>query len=299
MEYARSVADGRVKDSTLFYFHRQAGDDHDLTTAEGARAAVIEASGIAASWRDIDAIVSLWNDPTTDRTFWERVWCNRLVQGSRQAFDAELWKRLAAPRAVEPGSLIVVGFDGSQFHDSTAVVATEVETGYQWLAGLWEKPFGITEWRVPAADVDACIHDLFDRFEVWRMYADPPYWESWVAAWAGEFGEDRVIEWWTNRNTQMSKALRSFKTAMDERSLRHDGDVRLTRHIGNARKFDLPQKDEDGRALYVIRKERPDSPLKIDAAVSATLSWEARTDAIASGATSEGHFQAMVLGGRA
>src|SRR5690606_11425586 len=28
MEYARAIAEGRAKDSTLFYFHRQASDDH-------------------------------------------------------------------------------------------------------------------------------------------------------------------------------------------------------------------------------------------------------------------------------
>ena len=80
MEYALAVHDGRIKDSGLFFFHRQASDAHDLTTEAGARAAVIEASGPAVVWRDIDAIVALWKDPTTDRAFWERVWCNRLVK---------------------------------------------------------------------------------------------------------------------------------------------------------------------------------------------------------------------------
>jgi hypothetical protein len=56
---------------------------------------VIEASGEAAKWRDIDAIVGLWNDPTTDRQYWERVWCNRLVKGGSQAFDVVRWKTLA------------------------------------------------------------------------------------------------------------------------------------------------------------------------------------------------------------
>jgi hypothetical protein len=35
--------------------------------------------------------------------------------------------------------------------------------------------------------------------------------------------------------------------------------------------------------MYVIQKETPSSPLKIDAAAAAALSWEARGDAIASG----------------
>src|SRR5690606_33062251 len=78
--YARAVADGRIEDSQLFYFHRQAGEigvDLELKTAAAAREAVLEASGAAATWRDVDAIVGLWSDPTTDRKYWERVWLNR------------------------------------------------------------------------------------------------------------------------------------------------------------------------------------------------------------------------------
>jgi phage terminase large subunit-like protein len=287
MQYAQAVADGTVTDASLFFFHRQAGDEHDLTTAEGARAAVIEASGPAAAWRDIDGIVTLWKDPTTDRAYWERVYCNRLVKGASQAFDVERWKALAKPKAVEHGALVTLGFDGAMFHDATAIVATEVWTGYQWLAGLWESPIGRSDWQVPAAEVDETIRSLFNEYTVWRLYADPPYWQSWIAKWVGEFGEERVIEWWTNRRRQMTAALEGFHTAMREGSLSHDGSKDLARHVGNARREDLHQRDEQGKALWLIRKERPDSTFKIDAGMAACLSWEARTDAIASGALSE------------
>jgi hypothetical protein len=63
----------------------------------------------------------------------------------------------------------------------------------------------------------------------------------------------------------------------------HDGIRDLARHIGNARRSDLPQLDEQGKKLWLIQKERPDSPQKIDGAVAAVLSWEARTDAVAAG----------------
>ena len=94
MEYARAIEEGRTKDASIFYFHRQASDDHDLTTEEGVRAAIIEASGAAASWRDIDAIVSFWKDPTTDRQYFRRVWLNQLVKGGQQAFNVERWRSL-------------------------------------------------------------------------------------------------------------------------------------------------------------------------------------------------------------
>jgi len=289
MEYAQAIADGRTADSALFFFHRQASDAHDLTTKEGSRAAVIEASGPAAVWRDIDAIVQMRSDPTTDRAYWERVYCNRLVQAESQAFDVERYKSLAVTpkKIVKPGTLIAVGFDGAMFHDSTEIECTEIETGYQWMAGLWERPVNLRPdepWQVPAEEVDAVMCSLFETYNVWRLYADPPYWQSWISKWRGQFGEERVIEWWTNRRRQMTAALEAFTTAITEGTLSHDGSPDVVRHLGNARKKELPQRDEQGKALYLIQKERPDSTHKIDAAMASILSWEARMDAIASGA---------------
>lgn len=294
MDYAQAVEEGRVSDSSLFFFHRQAGDEHDLTTREGARAAVIEASGPAAAWRDIDAIVSLWNDPSTDRAYWERVWCNRLVKSASQAFNVERWKALATDVSpVKKGDKITLGFDGAMFHDSTGLVATHIQTGYQWVSGVWERPLNVDEWQVPAHEVDAVVRRMFSEYDVWRLYADPPYWQSWIASWAGdsklkriEDGKevDTVVEWWTNRRKPMSAALESYDTAMKEGTVSHAGDPRLTRHIGNSRKREIPgERDEQGKALWLISKDRPDSLQKIDLAMSGVLSWEARMDAIAAG----------------
>lgn len=289
MEYARSVVDGKTADSRLFFFHREASAKHDLTTDAGVRAAVTEASGPVAVWSDIESIVQQFQDPTSDRAYLERVWLNRLVQSSTQAFDVEQFKKLTrVGYQPKPGALITVGFDGAIFHDSTAIVATDVETGYQWLAGLWEKPTtprapGTPEWQVPEAEVDATMRELFRVHTVWRLYADPPYWQSMIATWRGLYGEARVIEWWTNRRLQMRNALEGFDTAIKTGAVRHDGHAGFVRHVGNARRADLPQSDEQGKKLWLVQKERPDSPHKIDAAVAATLSWEARTDAIAAG----------------
>lgn len=304
MEYAEAVDQGRVTEAAFFFFHRQAGDAHDLTTAEGARAAVIEASGPAASWRDIDGIVSLLSDPGVDRAYWERVWCNRLVKGSTQAFDVGVWERLRrADSPVKPGDRITLGFDGAMFRDATALVATHVASGFQWLPGLWERPVALpTEvaWQVPVAEVDSLVRELFATYAVWRLYADPPYWQSWLAQWAGDpaLGPEKVIEWWTNRRRPMTAALENFTTDMRSGTISHDGDARLTRHLANSRRHDLPgQIDEQGKPLWLIQKERPDSPNKIDAAMAAVLSWEARTDCIAAGGVKPPSFQIFVLGG--
>lgn len=291
-DYARQVADGKIKDSRLFFFHRQASDHHNLTTEEGIRAAVIEASGPVAEWSDIDGIVEQWKDPTADRAYLERVWLNRLVRASERAFDVQKWRDLARPDyEPTPGAMITLGFDGSRYHDATAIVATEVATGYQWLVGLWEQPHGIEGWEVPAAEVEAAIAEAFQRYDVWRMYADPPYWESYVAQWAGQYGEKRVMEWWTNRQKPMAYAIRAFVGAIAAGELSHDGNPHLMRHIGNACRRVLNIRDENGQPLWTMYKERSDSPHKIDAAMAAVLSWEARNDALAAGVSGRSVYE--------
>lgn len=288
MDYARMVRDGKITDSKLFFFHRQASEKHDLTTREGVLEAVREASGPVADWSDLTGIVDQWQDPTADVSFLERVWLNRPVKSSARAFDVEQWKALADPTGrPAPGTLITLGFDGARFRDATALVGTDVERGYQFLLGLWERPQGAAEWEVPVPEVKAAVKEAFDTWNVWRMYADPPYWEGTVDEWAGEYGAERVIAWWTNRLRQISYAVRAFHGAIVGGELSHDGDEDLARHVGNAAKKELTLRDDEDRPLWCIQKERPDSPHKIDGAMAAVLSWEARGDAIASGALTE------------
>ena len=284
MEYAKAIDEGRVKDARIFFFHREASDEHDLATRKGRKAAVEEASGPAAQWRDIDGIVALADDPTTDRSYWERVWTNRLVMSQSKAFDPVRWDELAGTADLPPdGETIVLGFDGALFNDSTALLGGVIDTRHIFVLGVWERPYNATDWQVPVDEVDDAVMAAFDRWNVWRFYGDPPYWQAQMAKWAGQFGAERVIEWWTNRRAQMTRALESFQTNMRSGTLSHDGNKDLRRHIANAVRHDLPQLDEQGRPLYLIRKERSDSPNKIDAAMAAVLVNEAIDDAVASG----------------
>lgn len=293
MNYARAVIDGKKSDARLFFFHRQASDGYDMTKPDQARAAVTEAAGPTAAWKDINRIAEQWQDPTSDLAYLERTYLNRPVQASAQAFDAARWAELAEPgRVIPDGALVTLGFDGARSHDGTALVATEVATGLQQLVGLWEQPMSLAagrleEWEVPEAEVDASVTESFQRWDVWRMYADPPYWEGPLSQWRGRYGERRVIEWRTNRYRQMAAALRAYTTAMAVGEVSHDGNAELARHIGNACRRALNFTDDQGQRMWVIQKETPGSPKKIDAAMAGCLSWEARNDAIAAGALNE------------
>jgi hypothetical protein len=157
-----------------------------------------------------------------------------------------------------------------------------VATGFQWPLGIWERPQQLPDWKVPEQEVDGVVADAFERWSVCRFYCDPPKWEGWVSTWAGRY-EKRVFEWWTNRRKPMAYAIRSFIGAIAARHVSHNGDARLAVHVANARKMHTNLVDEHGKPLWILRKERPDSPDKIDAAMAAVLSWEARNDALAAG----------------
>lgn len=313
MEYARMVRDGAITDSKLFFFHRQAGEKHkELITKEQIRAAVIDASGPIAEWSDITGIVDQWQDPKADRTFLERVWLNRPIRQASKAFDVNAWKALAMHGYRPPkGAIITLGFDGARFRDSTCLVGCEIATGFEFLLGLWEKPpqaktksEGEQAWECPVNEVDAAVANAFEEWKVWRMYADPPYWESKVDEWAGKHGKDVVAFWWTNRNKPMAFAIQAFNEAIRAGEIHHDGHEGLTRHIGNSVRRDLQMRDDQGKPLFVIQKERPDSIFKIDGAMAAILAWEARGDAIKVGAGNpepEPEFQMIFInmpGGR-
>ncbi len=288
MQYAQQITettDGTK--SRLFFFHREASPRHDLETADGLRAAIIEASGpYIAKWTPVDTIAEQFQAPDADRAYLERVWLNRPVQASGLAFNVERWRDLAKRDVViPPGAAITLGFDGSRYDDSTALIATAVDTGFQWPLSIWAHD-GTPTWEAPVAEIDGAVADAFAQFFVLRMYCDPPKWESWVAEWSGRYGKTRVAEWWTNRRKPMAYAIRSFENAIQAGEVTHDGNAVVTSHLANSRRLYTNLTDEHGARLWILRKERPDSPNKIDAAVAGVLSWEARNDAIQAGEAS-------------
>lgn len=304
MAYARAIQEGTKSDPKLFFFHRQAGDSIAIYDREGKvnpkqlRKAVLEASGPAAPWTDVEGITEQWDDPAADRSFLERVWLNRPRQASDRAYDAAAWKRCHRPDYEIPDeAMVVLGFDGARTDDSVALVVTEIDTGHQAVAGLWEKDGD--GWEAPEDEVNEAVEAAFARWQVVRMYCDPPYWETEVATWARDHGEKVVIRWRTNQWSKMADACRSYATAIANGHVSHDGNPRMAVHIGNAHKLLLRSLDSDRKPQWVTVKERKDSPNKIDCAKAGELSWEARRDALTGGAgDEESEFDRQVAEGK-
>jgi hypothetical protein len=291
-EYAEAVVAGRAADNQLLYVHRFAPDEMPTDTPKQVRAALAEATGPATWSSDVEPLVSHWFEPKCDRSYYRRVWFNQWVKGGAKAFDPAAWMACTNDQLtgvkIPAGTLITLGFDGARRRDSTGLIATDVASGFQQMVACWERPHDATDdWEIDAQLVDLAVEQSFSEWNVWRMYADPPYWDEWVDEWEGRYGGGaggRVLRWYTNRLKPMAHALRTFKQAIDDGTLTHDGDPQYAAHVANAVRQNIVVRTDEDEPLWVVKKERADSPLKIDLTVAGCLSWEARGDAIAAGA---------------
>ena len=292
---AQSIAKGEVDEPSMFFFRRWAGDEHsDLSTVELRIAAVADATGPIGEWGpgQFERIAKDWDRKGIDKAYWERVYLNRWRMSGSQAFDmikVEALMRDDDDRDYEPipdGAFVTAGFDGARFRDATAITITEIATGRQMLLGCWERPENLEEWEVPEDEVSDLVADMMSRYQVWRMYCDPPHWTETVASWAARW-PDQVIEWHTQIKSRMVPALRTYVEALDSGLVTFSANVWrdvLIRHMGHAARRELKTLDEFGQPQWILQKQDGRLEDKFDAAMAAVLSWTACVDARREGA---------------
>lgn len=240
-----------------------------------------------APWVDLDRIdAEIEELVDRDPAQAERFYLNRVVAAEAAVFDPAVVDGRARPGwAPDPGSLIVIGVDGARFQDALAIVATDVESGHQWPLGVWERPENAPDgYEHPVDEVDGVVVEAFDRWQVWRLYADPQWIEHLLDRWSGRWGRDRVVAWMTNRPRQIAFAVRNLEAAVAAGDWSHDADPVFVRHLLDARRQLVGVYDDERRQMHTLSKDRRGSPRKIDAAMAAVISWEARGDALAAGA---------------
>lgn len=226
----------------------------------------------------------------------ERYFMNRIVPGEDRAFDPKQWRELAKTGTTIPkAKTIVIGVDGARFRDALAMVATDVETGFQWPLGIWVRPENAEDdYEHPMDEVDGALIGAFEEWDVWRVYIDPGSQYANIAPlmerWQGRYGEKRIIEWLMTRLRPTAFMIRGYASAIATGDVTHDGDAVFEEHIKNARRKMVNVYDEDGHAMFVLQKDSPNSRNKIDAASAGALSWQARGDAIAAGAMESGGY---------
>ena len=182
------------------------------------------------------------------------------------------------------GTSVCGGFDGSTVSDHTVIKLETIEGrlftpryGPDRRPTIWAP----AEWggRTPRAEIDAAWAELDETYAIERVYCDPWHFTSEIGVWARRYGEDKFLEWHTNRDRAMHEALELMVTDLATGTLTHDGCPITTLHVGNARKLARP----GGR--YILGK--PSETQKIDAAMGGALAHKAAVDARAAGWTDE------------
>ncbi|MEN0014558.1 MAG: hypothetical protein AAGC46_14410, partial [Solirubrobacteraceae bacterium] len=249
--------------------------DKDLVIAQ------LRAAYGDAEWMVTDRVINRMREESTARA--NRYFLNAVVPGDESYISLRhVDKAIEAAGAdrIEPGDDVCVGFDGSRADDGTALYAVRMADGLVQRLGYWQRPVSAPpDWKVPGLAVEEAMREAFSTYKVIKFYGDPPYWPNEIDRLGRDFPE-QVFEWFTSRRMPMWQALERFRIAIEEGDAKiaydHDpqfGDV-LRTHLGNAVRTPVP-------AGYGIAKPKQKS--KIDAAIAATLAWEARADALVDG----------------
>jgi hypothetical protein len=309
---ANLIEEGKARRAKLLFDHRwgQIGDElidrsttaKPLTREEeeaALTAAVLEAYGDAIAWNDLEGILDTILDTRKAEADSRRYYLNALTAAVNAWVTPELLERITmAARSdhfvgLKPGDTITLGFDGSMNDDSTVLAGCRVSDRHIFPLHVQQVPDGpeAEGWAVDRQEVDAAVHDAFNSYNVVGFYGDPPYWQDYIDNWGIEY-EDRLrihasgkstIQWWTNRDVAMARAVERFHTAMLNKQVIFpvagtDTPKDVAGMIATFRLHFLNARNWTRRAGKLIGKERKGSPLKMDFAIAATLAYEAASD---------------------
>lgn len=268
--------EGRSRnESRILYDARIAPPDTDMSDDESLRRALEHVYG-DCWWADIRPImVRIW-DPKSRPDDSKRKYLNWPTAPEGAWADPQDWAKIADPhRVVADREAVVLFFDGSKTRDTTALLGCCLSDGHVFTIDVWEpdNSHASTD-AVPVEAIDAAVERSFDRYDVQAFFADVKEWEgftkvTWpqrykskLTLWAVPGGKQPEPIAWDMRSHvyDFVMAAELCEAEIREGRFTHDGDARTARHIRNARRADT-------RWGISVKKESPDSPDKIDAAV--------------------------------
>lgn len=311
----------RSKKQDLLLDHREAPPEVDVYDEDSLRAGLICAYGDSASdnggWVNIDGVIDEYWDENTDPQEARRFFLNQITSASDAYLSAYELAACVEPKPVDLGTPITLGFDGSEGRtrgkaDATALIAVRISDGYAWQVLIREPPSNPREarlWTAPVFEFDIAVQQMFRDYKVVGFYADPSGWEAHISHWEETYGRKLriraggdahhpIMAWPRGKTAQVVPFIKRLKASIlasgqarmaamteykGDRSklsgvgeFTYDGSHELTQHLLNARM----RKHTTG---YLLAKDFPESPRKIDGTYALVLAWKARLDALAKG----------------
>lgn len=264
-QHGKRVAAGEVDDPSFFFrWWEPAQQDADWRDPE-VWAEANPAYGDFLFQDDFESSAK-----TTPENEYRTKRLNQWVSSTQAWLPQGVWDGLAADRSVEPGTRVVLGFDGSYNNDSTGLVGCTVEPEpHLFLIEAWEKvDHPEPDWQVPRSEVMEAIRRACQKFSVAEVAMDPYRWEREMQ----ELTEEGwpIVEWPTSSPARMVPACAKFYDSAMQGRLSHDGNPRLARHVENA------VLKVDGKGPRIV-KDHKWSPRKIDLAVCAVVAHDRAT----------------------
>ena len=259
-EYGKKIALGEIDDPSFFFAWWEANNDNDYRSELSWREANPGYADIVAA--DDFASAILRTPEAEFKTKRLNIWTSTsdtwLPHGS--------WDALADVREIPDGSDVVLGFDGSFNGDCTAIVAVSVgEIPHIMPVAVWEKPDEAdANWQIPVLEVEDAIRAAATRWQVLEIACDP---YRWARTFQVLDDEGLPVVTFPQTASRMTPATTRFFEAVVNKTITHDGDARLARHIGNA------QLRTDNRGSR-LAKEAKGSKRRIDLAVSSVMALE-------------------------
>ncbi len=180
------------------------------------------------------------------------------------------WEAIQETADVGLGDPVVLALDGSYNNDTTALVGVKIpvdddEKPHIFVAGVWERPPHADEhWTVDVLDVEERIRECARTWNVLEIACDPYRWARTMQVLLDE--RLPVVEFPQTAN-RMGPATSRMYEGVVNKTIQHDGDLRLARHISNA------MLKVDNRGSRLVKESRGTSR-KIDLAVCAVMALD-------------------------
>lgn len=256
-EYGKRIESGEIDDPNFFFRVWEAPIGCDINDREAWQVAN-PGLGDFLAIEDMEAAIR-----TTHENEFRTKRLGQWVSAHNAWLPAGAWDDCDVVTEPDSTAKVVLGFDGSKSRDATALIGATIEPSPQvFVVKIWERPLNAPlSWQVDRADVEMTINEACAKWNVAEIVADPYLWVSELQEWANRGLP--VVEM-PQHPSRMVPATQRFYEAVTTKSMKHDGNKTLARHLGNA------VIKPNGQ----IAKENKDSGRKIDAAVAAVMAYE-------------------------